>query len=111
VNGGHADLIVNALLGYGILQALILLRLLPWLLKQPFTTSYWAYTFGAAALTTVPLRMIAHGQTGPATEIAPVLFVAANVVIGLVSLATIRLLLRGRLLPVAAPTTEIRRTA
>ncbi|MCB8882082.1 dicarboxylate transporter/tellurite-resistance protein TehA [Acidisoma cellulosilytica] len=103
VNGGHADLVVNALMGYGILQALILLRLLPWLLKQPFTASYWAYTFGAAALTTTPLRMIAHGQTGPATQIAPVLFIAANVVIGLIALATIRLLLQGRLLPAAAP--------
>ena len=99
VNGGHADLVVNALLGYGVLQALILLRLLPWLLKQPFTASYWAYTFGAAALTTTPLRMIANGQSGPATEIAPVLFLAANIVIGLIALGTIRLVLQGRLLP------------
>ena len=103
VNGGHADLVLNVLLGYGILQALILLRLLPWLLKQPFNASYWAYTFGAAALTTTPLRMIAHGQTGPVTEIAPVLFVAANIVIGLIALGTIRLLLQGRLLPSPAP--------
>lgn len=103
VNGGHADLIVNALLGYGILQALILLRLAPWLLKQPFSASYWAYSFGFAALTTTPLRMIAHGQTGPATEIAPVLFLAANIVIGLIALGTIRLVLQRRLLPAAAP--------
>lgn len=103
VNGGHADLVVNALLGYGILQALILLRLLPWLLKQPFTASYWAYSFGVAALTTTPLRMIAHGQSGPVTQIAPVLFGAANIVIGLIALGTIRLLLQGRLLPKPAP--------
>jgi tellurite resistance protein len=102
VNGGHADLVVNALLGYGILQALILLRLLPWLLKQPFAASYWAYTFGADALCTTPLRMIAHGQTGPATEIAPVLFAAANIVVGLIAIGTIRLLLQGRLLPAPA---------
>lgn len=102
VNGGHTDLIVNALLGYGVLQALILLRLLPWLLKAPFSASYWAYSFGAAALSTTPLRMIAHGQTGPAAEIAPVLFVGANIVIGLIALGTIRLLLQGRLLPAPA---------
>jgi tellurite resistance protein len=102
VNGGHADLVVNALLGYAILQALILLRLLPWLRKQPFSPSYWAYSFGVAALTTTPLRMIAHGQTGPVTEIAPVLFVGANIVIGLIALGTIRLLLQGRLLPAPA---------
>jgi tellurite resistance protein len=104
VNGGQADLVVNALLGYAILQALILIRLLPWLLKQKFTASYWAYTFGVAALTTTPLRMIAHGQTGPVTQIAPVLFVGANIVIGLIALGTIRLLLQGRLLPTPAPT-------
>ena len=104
VNGSHADLMVNALLGYGILQALILLRLLPWLLKQRFTASYWAFTFGAAALTTTPLRMIAHGDTGPAAQIAPVLFVGANVVILLVSVGTVRLLAGGRLLPAAAVT-------
>ena len=111
VNGGHADLVVNALLGYGILQALILLRLLPWLLKQPFSAAYWAYSFGAAALTTTPLRMIAHGETGPATQIAPILFIAANLVIGLIALGTIRLLLQGRLLPQPAPQADVRRTA
>jgi tellurite resistance protein len=103
VNGGHAGLLVNALLGYGILQALILLRLSPWLLKQPFSAAYWAYSFGVAALATTPLRMIAHGQTGPATQIAPVLFLGANIVIGLIALGTIRLLLQGRLLPNSAP--------
>ena len=104
VNGGHSDLMVNALLGYGILQALILLRLLPWLMKQPFSASYWAYTFGAAALTTTPLRMIANGETGPATQIAPGLFVAANIVITVIALGTIRLLLQGRLLTILSPT-------
>jgi tellurite resistance protein len=103
VNGGHADLVVNALLGYGIMQALILLRLLPWLRKQPYSPSYWAYSFGVTALTTTPLRMIAHGQTGPVTEIAPVLFAGANIAIGLIALGTIRLLLQGRLLPSPAP--------
>lgn len=63
------------------------------LLKQGFTASYWADSFGAAALATTPLRMIANGQTGPVTEIAPVLFVAANIVIGVIALGTIRLVL------------------
>ena len=103
VNGGHSDLMVNALLGYGIFQALILLRLLPWLLKQPFAASYWAYTFGAAALTTTPLRMIAHGETGPGTQIAPVLFVMANIVVGLAAVGTIRLLRQRRLLSNPVP--------
>ena len=92
------------MIGYAIFQALILLRLLPWLRKQSFAASYWAFTFGAAALPTAPLRMIAHGVTGPVAEIAPVLFITSNLVIGLVALGTIRLLLQGRLLPAASPT-------
>ena len=102
VNGGHADLGINALLGYGTLQALVLLRLLPWLLKAPFSASYWAYSFGVAALTTTPLRMIAHGQIGPVTQIAPVLFVFANLVTGLIALGTLKLLVQGHLLPYPA---------
>ncbi len=31
-----------------LLQALILLRLLPWLCQQPFAASYWTFTFGVA---------------------------------------------------------------
>lgn len=104
VNGSHADLVLNAMIGYAVFQALILLRLLPWLLKQPFAASYWAFTFGAAALPTAPLRMIAHGVAGPVAEMAPVLFIASNLVIGLTAVGTIRLLLQGRLLPSATPT-------
>lgn len=103
VNGGQADLLVNALIGYAVLQALILLRLLPWLLRQPFGPGYWAFSFGAAALATTPLRMIAHGQGGPAADIAPVLFIGANIAIGLIALGTLRLLVQGRLLPAPAP--------
>ncbi len=99
VDGGHADLIVNALMGYGMLQALILLRLSPWLLKQPFAPSYWAYTFGVAALTTTPLRMIARGETGPTTVLAPALFLLANIVVAGVAVGTVRLLVQGRLFP------------
>ena len=99
VNGGHVDLFVNGLLGYGVFQALILIRLLPWFLKQPFAASYWAFTFGAAALTTVPLRMIARGETGPATQLAPVLFVMANLVVAMVAIGTLYLLFKRRLLP------------
>jgi len=40
VNGGHADMVLSGLIGYGILQALILLRMLPWVMKQGFAPSY-----------------------------------------------------------------------
>jgi tellurite resistance protein len=90
------------MLGYGILQALLLLRLLPWIRQQPFAPSYWAFTFGATALAAVPLDMMERGTTGAVASIAPYLFVAANIVVALVALSTLRLLLQGRLLPKAA---------
>jgi tellurite resistance protein len=99
VNGGTPDLVAHALVGYGLLQALLLLRLLPWIREQPFAASYWAFTFGATALATAPLHMVGSGDHGPIALLAPYLFVGANIVVGIIALATLRLLVRGRLLP------------
>jgi tellurite resistance protein len=102
VTTGAPDLFANALFGYALLQALVLLRLLPWIHKQPFGASYWGFSFGIAALAIAPLRMIERGDTGPAATLAPSLFAFANVIIGLLAMNTLQLLLRGRLLPAPA---------
>jgi tellurite resistance protein len=102
VNGGVPDLLAHALIGYGLLQALLMLRMVPWVLAQPFHPSYWGYTFGATALANAPLRMVAHGDAGAMAILAPVLFIGANLVVGIFALATIWLILRGRLLPPVA---------
>jgi tellurite resistance protein len=102
VTDGAPDMLAYAMLGYGLLQVLLLLRVLPWIRQQPFVPSYWAFTFGATALATVPLRMMERGATGAVASIAPYLFVAANIVVALIALATVRLMFKGRLLPVAA---------
>lgn len=99
VTTGAPDLFANALFGYALLQALVLLRLLPWIHKQPFGASYWGFSFGVAALAIAPLLMIERGDVGPAAMLAPSLFVFANVIIGLLAMNTLHLLLRGRLLP------------
>ncbi|HMI10949.1 MAG TPA: hypothetical protein VK567_05035, partial [Bradyrhizobium sp.] len=36
INGGVPDLVAHALVGYGLLQALLLLRLLPWSSRLPY---------------------------------------------------------------------------
>ena len=94
VAGGSPDLFAHALLGYGLLQALLLVRMLPWILQQPFAPSYWAFTFGATALATAPLRLVEHGETGAVATLAPVLFIAANLTVGLIAFGTLRLLAR-----------------
>jgi Tellurite resistance protein and related permeases len=99
LSSGTPDLIALMLLGYGLYQALMLLRLLPWIRQQAFGPGYWAFSFGVAALPTMAIRMVERGATGPLEWIAPVLFIAANVVIGILVVKTLGLLVRGKLIP------------
>ncbi|GLK85463.1 dicarboxylate transporter/tellurite-resistance protein TehA [Ancylobacter defluvii] len=92
-------LFAHAMIGYGLLQALILLRLLPWILREPIAPSYWAFTFGITALATAPTRLVALGDDGSVTFLAPILFIFANAVVLLVAAGTVYLAAQGRLLP------------
>lgn len=95
--GSAADLFAQILLGYGLYQALLLARLLPWLRQPAFTPGYWAFSFGVAALPTLAMRMLERGAHGPVEWLAPGLFVVANLVIGYLMAQTLKLLLQGRL--------------
>jgi tellurite resistance protein len=103
ITSGQPDTFAQILFGYGVLQVLILLRLLPWLFQQPFAASYWAFTFGLTALSLSSLRFVERGMTGAMEGLAVLLFVGANIVIGLISLGTLQLWLRGKLLPPSIP--------
>jgi len=94
---GTPDVFAWLLLGYGLYQALLLLRLLPWIREQAFVPGYWAFSFGTAALPALAMRMVERGATGLVADLAPVLFVAANVVFALLVAGTLRLLARGTL--------------
>jgi tellurite resistance protein len=96
--GRPPDIFIHAMLAYGLMQAAVLLRLLPWIRAQPFSVGYWGFTFGATALATAPLRLIEHGETGPLAMLAPYLFVGGNLIVLLMAVATIRLLFQGKLL-------------
>ncbi len=98
VGPGVPDIAVHAMIGYGLLQALLLLRLLPWIRQQPFTPSYWGFTFGATALASGPMLLVEHGDKGAIAMLAPWLFAGANIVVLVVAGATLRLALKGRLL-------------
>jgi tellurite resistance protein len=99
ITSGPPDLFAQALLGYGILQALLLIRLLPWICKQPFSAGYWAFTFGASAIAVCMLRFVERAPSSPFATLAPFVFGAVNLVIGIIALGSLWLLLRGRLLP------------
>lgn len=97
VTAGPPGPLTQALLGYGLLQALLLLRLLPWIARQPFAPSYWAFSFGVTALGSVPLLMMERGVTGAVATLAPPCFVAANIVVAILTVRTVALAAQRRL--------------
>lgn len=101
INGGHVDMFVQGLIGYALLQAFLLLRLARWIGQQPFSASYWAFSFGVTALPAACLRLTTFGVTGPIAQMALPLFVVANLFIVILFIRTLILLVRGRLLPPA----------
>ncbi|QBK06322.1 dicarboxylate transporter/tellurite-resistance protein TehA [Hylemonella gracilis] len=110
VTSGPPDLLARMLLGYALVQALLALRLLPWV-RQPFTPGYWAYTFGVTALATSVMRYTERGSDPIFGALAPLLFIAANVVVLGLAIRTGVALLQGRLLPVQAPAQTTQKTS
>ena len=100
VTTGPPDIVARMLLGYAIVQALMVLRLMPWI-RQPFTLSYWAFTFGATAISTGTMRFAERGDDPVFTVLAPVLFAMSNVVIVGLSIASVLWVLRAKPAPAA----------
>jgi tellurite resistance protein len=50
IGGGVPDVFVHALIGYGILQLLVLVRLSPWIAQAGAVPGLWAFSFGATAI-------------------------------------------------------------
>jgi len=97
VHPGAPDILAQAMLGYGLMQALLLLRLLPWIREQPFAPSYWAFSFGVTALANGSLIMTERGLGGAVATLAPWLFAGSALVILLLVLATLAKLFGGGL--------------
>ncbi len=98
VTQGPPDVFARALVGYGLFQVVLMLRLLPWILRQPLSAAYWAFTFGLTALSSATLRLVERGETGAVAALAPVIFVGTLLVVGFMALHTLHLLAVGRLL-------------
>jgi tellurite resistance protein len=94
ITDGPPDLFAQGLFGYAVCHAAVGLSLVPWLLKQPFATSYWAYTFGLSALPLAALRLVERGQAGPAAFLALPLLIASTAAIATIFAGTFLLLAR-----------------
>jgi tellurite resistance protein len=94
---GVPDMLAHAMLGYGLLQAFLMIRILPWVFKQPFIAGYWAFSFGLTALATAVVRMAERDDTALIPLLALPIFVVVNAVIALLVTLTALRLFRGKL--------------
>lgn len=98
---GSTDHWLLMLWGYGLFQLMLGIRLRSWLAAQPFTPLYWAYTFGVAAATVVGLKLALNG-IGAAQTLAIPVFIGANLFIANLTVRTIYVFFKRRLLPHSA---------
>jgi tellurite resistance protein len=96
ITSGMPDMVAQALFGYGLLQGLLMVRLVPWFRQQSFSPSLWAFTFGVTSIAAAPMHMLERGSTGPAEVLAWPLFAFANLFVGALGVGTLRFALRGR---------------
>ncbi|HDR1021275.1 TPA: dicarboxylate transporter/tellurite-resistance protein TehA [Pasteurella multocida] len=89
VNGGQIDLLVKMLIGYGLLQLLFLVRLLPWIFVNGFTPAAWAFSFGLASMAKVGLFVYQSPIDQLFAKLGLAMFIFANLTIGLLFVATL----------------------
>jgi len=94
-NGGHVDWVFLVLTGYGVLQLLFLLRLVPWVLKAGYTMSLWGFSFGLGAMAGTGMHLVAVSQL---VQLGWVLWILGTVLIAALWAGMLMLAIRGRLL-------------
>ncbi|MFP1495915.1 hypothetical protein ACLB1Q_06095 [Escherichia coli] len=81
------------LFGYGLLQLLFMLRLMPWYLSQPFNASFWSFSFAYPPATT-GLHLGSGSDNGFFHTLAVPLFIFTNFIIAILLIRTFALLMQ-----------------
>ncbi|MCA0046311.1 dicarboxylate transporter/tellurite-resistance protein TehA [Mesorhizobium sp. B283B1A] len=97
-SGTSGDVFVHCLIGYAILQAVVLGGVLPRIVGR-FSAGLWSVSFGATALATTVEKLAISGDAGLAGVLALPIFAAANLLIMWLAARTIILAVTGSLLP------------
>jgi tellurite resistance protein len=92
IGADPSSFVPQAMLGYALLQGLLLIRLWRWITEQPFAPSYWGVTFGATALPTAFIRISAASPGHPFAGLSVFLFVIANLTVAAIALRTLVIL-------------------
>jgi tellurite resistance protein len=90
------SLIPVALVGYALLQGLLLLRMWQWIAEQSFAPSYWSVTFGVTALPTALMRISMGSTTHAFAGLGLTLFAVSNLVVATIAFRTIGFFLLSR---------------
>lgn len=92
LNGGNFDILAFGLVGYGILQAIFLLRLLFWVSQKTFSIGFWAFSFGLASMANCGIRMIIKNPSSEVLGLGWALFLTGSIGILILILLTLRYL-------------------
>lgn len=96
LNGGQVDLLVKFLIGYGLLQTLLLARLLPWIFACGFTPSAWAFSFGLGSMAKVGIILASHFPDTSLGWLGGGMFGFGSIGVSILVVGTLYLLLTGR---------------
>ncbi len=98
VTGGQIDFFSFILFGYGLLQLIFLGRLVFWVFEQPFSVSFWAFSFGISALAVSALHFLTYAPDSIVAHMALPIFIFSNAIILLLVCGTLLRLLQGKFL-------------
>jgi tellurite resistance protein len=95
LTNGATDIFAHMLLGYGFYQFLLAFRLVSWTVEAGWSISYWAFSFGIMALTTMSMRFLqANSEQLLWLYISVIMFLVANLVFLLLVFNTAIILVR-----------------
>lgn len=89
IKGGSVDIFSLGLIGYGLLQLLFLVRLLPWISQGGFSMSFWAFSFGLASMAGCGLHLVHEFVQGELHLLGWFMFLSGGLCLALLSLATL----------------------
>lgn len=98
LNGGKIDGFVYLLIGYGLLQFLLLVKLLPWIMQNGISMGLWSFSFGSASMAGVGLHFYHELSDKLIAMLGIAMFILGSAAILALVLMTLRLIATNRFL-------------
>lgn len=92
-HGAEADFVVLFLIGYGLLQLLMPVRLWPWLTADGLHMGFWGFSFGLASMAACGLHLMASARL---VLLGEIMWIGSSAAIALLWLMTFWLMVKGR---------------